>query len=228
MVSRRGRSPVRGDDLRPAALAREGTEGGLPPEGAAAPEVGRRGKKRLVLWLLLALAVIGAALGVLLPLALRSTGPDYLEVDPATGLHITGTPMEVEIATYRLKVTGKVERELSLSYEDILALTPKVTGSLDLVCPGYFVDKAAWSGVPFKTILDMAGVQADAAWVRMKAADGYSIKVELQVALEPDSFLAYQLDGKTLPVSQGFPLRAVFPGQEGNRWVKWILELVVE
>ena len=64
--------------------------------------------------------------------------------------------------------------------------------------------------------------------MRMKSADGYTIKVELEVALAPDSFLAYELDGKPLPVSQGFPLRAVFPGQEGNRWVKWIIELVVE
>jgi DMSO/TMAO reductase YedYZ molybdopterin-dependent catalytic subunit len=176
----------------------------------------------------LALVVIAVGLGVLLPLALRSGGSDYLEVDPATGLHITGTPTEVDISSYRLKVTGKVERELSLTYDDILALTPKVTSSPDLVCPGYFVDKATWSGVTFKAILDMAGVKADAAWVRMKAADGYSIKVELAVALAPDSFLAYELSGKPLPEKQGFPLRAVFPGQEGNRWVKWIVELVVE
>jgi DMSO/TMAO reductase YedYZ molybdopterin-dependent catalytic subunit len=178
--------------------------------------------------LLAGLAVIAVALGVLLPLALRSEEPGYLEVDPETGLHMTGTPTEVDIATYRLKVTGKVEREVSLAYEEILGLQPKVSGSPDLVCPGYFVDKATWSGVPFKTILDAAGVEADAAWVRMRAADGYSIKVELEVAKAPDSFLAYELEGKTLPVSQGFPLRAVLPGQEGNRWVKWIVELVVE
>jgi DMSO/TMAO reductase YedYZ molybdopterin-dependent catalytic subunit len=192
------------------------------------PEAPRTTRKRLVLALLVGLAVIAVALGVLLPLVLRSGGSGYLEVDPETGLHMTGTPTEVDIATYRLKVTGKVKRELCLSYEEILELKPKISGSPDLVCPGYFVDQAAWLGVTFKTILDAAGVVADAAWVRMRAADGYSIKVELEVAMAPDSFLAYELEGKTLPVSQGFPLRAVLPGQEGNRWVKWIIELVVE
>ncbi len=153
---------------------------------------------------------------------------DYLDLDPNTSLHITGRPIEVEIASYRLKVSGKVDQEVSLEYDEILRLTPKVTGSPDLVCPGYFVDKASWSGVPFKTVLDVAGVRPDAAWVRMKSADGFSIKVELEVALHPASFLAYELEGQALPVEHGFPLRAVLPGQDGARWVKWIMELVLE
>jgi DMSO/TMAO reductase YedYZ molybdopterin-dependent catalytic subunit len=177
---------------------------------------------------LLITAVVAAALCLLLPLVWGCADADYLEVDPATELHVTGNPTEVDITSYRLVVSGKVEQGLSLSYDEILGLLPKVTASPELVCPGYFVDIAAWSGVPFRTILDMAGVQTDAAWVRMKSADGFSIKVELEVALAPDSFLAYELEGKTLPASQGFPLRAVFPDQEGSRWVKWVVELVVE
>jgi DMSO/TMAO reductase YedYZ molybdopterin-dependent catalytic subunit len=177
---------------------------------------------------LLALLPLVAALS-LVPLFTWACGdPGYLDVDPATGLHITGQPVEVDISSYRLEVTGKVDEPVSLTYEEILRLSPKVTGSPDLVCPGFFVDKADWSGVPFKTILDMAGVQPDAAWVRMKAADGFSIKVELEVALRPDSFLAYEVEGQTLPVSQGFPLRAVLPGEDGARWVKWIVGLILE
>jgi len=179
------------------------------------------------MFLVAAVLVVGVALGLVFGLRRCVGDTDFNEVDPATGLHLTGTPTKVDISIYRLKVSGKVDKELSLTYDEIRAL-PKVTGSPDLVCPGYFVDKAAWSGVAFKSILDGAGVQPDAAWVRMKAADGYHSKVELGVALAPDSFLAYELNGKPLPVKQGFPLRAVFPGQEGSRWVKWIVELVVE
>jgi len=36
------------------------------------------------------------------------------------------------------------------------------------------------------------------------------------------------IEGETLPVLAGFPLRAVFPGEPGYRWVKWILEIVLE
>jgi DMSO/TMAO reductase YedYZ molybdopterin-dependent catalytic subunit len=177
---------------------------------------------------MIVLIVIAAALCLSSSLIASCYDTDYLEVDPATGLHITGDVTEVDVVTYRLVVTGKVDREVSLSYEEILALSPKATGFPDLVCPGYFVDQANWSGVPFGTVLEMAGVRTDASWVRMKGADGYSIKVELGVALAANSFLAYELEGETLPVSQGFPLRAVLPGEEGNRWVKWVQELVVE
>ena len=153
--------------------------------------------------------------------------PGYLSVDPATGLHMTGTPTVVDLASYTLKVSGKVANELNLTY-DALRLLPKMTASPELVCPGFFVDNATWSGVPLKTILEMAGVEPDATEIRMNAADRYSVTVDLEVALDPDSFLAYELTGQTLPVLQGFPLRAVFPGQEGNRWVKWLLEIEVE
>jgi len=177
-------------------------------------------------WILVGVLVAVAA-GAMVAAFQCGGNADFQDIDEATGLHITGTPTEVDMSTYRLEVTGKVDSELSLTYEEVRGL-PVVTGSPDLVCPGFFVDKATWTGAALKSILDMAGVQADASGVRMKAADGYYNKVGLDVALAPDSFLAYEVNGQTLPVSQGFPLRAVFPGEEGNRWVKWIVELVVE
>ena len=175
----------------------------------------------------LAVLLLGAA-GIVVGVFSCSQVPDWKPVDPETGLHLTGDAVEVDISTYELKVTGKVDQELALSYEEILLLEPKVTATPDLVCPGYFVDTATWSGVPLKTILDMVVVDPDAAWVRMRSADGYTIKVELDVALDPQNYLAYELEGETLPVSAGYPLRAVFPDEEGNRWVKWLVELEVE
>jgi DMSO/TMAO reductase YedYZ molybdopterin-dependent catalytic subunit len=62
----------------------------------------------------------------------------------------------------------------------------------------------------------------------MKSADGYSARLYLDEALAADNFLAYELDNRTLPVLQGFPLRSVIPGKNGNMWVKWLLEIVVE
>jgi DMSO/TMAO reductase YedYZ molybdopterin-dependent catalytic subunit len=153
--------------------------------------------------------------------------PAYLEVDPATGLHMTGKPTVVDLATYRLKVTGKVDHELSLTYDELRAL-PRVTANPDLVCPGYFVDSAIWTGVPLKTILDMAGVQAGATEVIMQSADNYNTGTYVKTALDSGAFLAYELDGAPLPVLQGFPVRAVLPGQEGSLWAKWLTVITVE
>jgi DMSO/TMAO reductase YedYZ molybdopterin-dependent catalytic subunit len=150
--------------------------------------------------------------------------PAYLTVDPETGLHMTGTPTVVDLATYRLKVTGKVDHELSLTYDQLRAL-PRVTASPELVCPGYFVDQATWTGVPLKIILDMAGVQPDATEVIMTSADNYNTGTYLKTVLESGGFLAYELNGRPLPVLQGFPIRAVFPGQEGGLWAKWLTDV---
>jgi DMSO/TMAO reductase YedYZ molybdopterin-dependent catalytic subunit len=157
--------------------------------------------------------------------------PGQNELDPATGLHVTGTPVAIDLAGYRLKVSGRVYRELSLSYDELRRL-PKVTATPTLVCSEamfvVFADTATWSGVPLKTILDMAGLVPGAKQITMKAADGYSDILTLDKALESENFLAYEWMGQPLPVLHGFPLRAIVPHQNGFHWVKWLLEIVVE
>jgi DMSO/TMAO reductase YedYZ molybdopterin-dependent catalytic subunit len=157
-----------------------------------------------------------------LPAVIPASG----EVDPATGLHMTGTPQVVDAASYRLKVTGKVDKELSLSYGELLAL-PKQTATPTLLCPGEFTDTATWSGVSLHTIIEMAGVQPGAVSLVMSAADGYATTISLVDALLPQNFLAYELEGKTLPALHGFPVRAVFPDEYGAYWVKWLLQIEV-
>jgi len=179
-------------------------------------------------------STVTSAIGDLEPIVvptLPATIPATNEVDPATGLHMTGKPVVVDLASYRLKVDGKVARELSLSYDDLRRL-PKVTARLTVVCSAamyvVFADTATWSGVALKTIFDMAGLQPDAKQITMKAADGYSDTLPLDGALQPDNLLAYAWMGQPLPVLHGFPLRAVIPHRNGYHSVKWLLEIVVE
>lgn len=152
--------------------------------------------------------------------------PGYTEVDPDTGLHMTGTPIEVDVGTYRLEISGLVERPLSLTYDDLRCL-PKVEAAPELVCPGYFVDVATWAGAPLRDVLDRAGVGDGATSLRLIAADGYSLRVELSEDALATAFLAYELEGETLPVLHGFPVRFVWPGHSGNDWVKWLVGIEV-
>ena len=67
------------------------------------------------------------------------TIPDTAELDPETGLHVTGTPVAIDLAAYRLEVTGLVDYPLSLTYDELRCL-PKVEAAPLLDCPGFFVD----------------------------------------------------------------------------------------
>lgn len=153
--------------------------------------------------------------------------PGYTEVDPATGLHMTGTPRRISLSVYRLKVTGEVDRALSLGYDEI-RLMPRLGSKPALICRGYFEDYANWAGASLAAILDRAGTRAGARKVELLCADGYSSSVSMDEARSPYAFLAYELEGGVLPVLQGFPLRAVFPSLPGNRWAKWLVEIRVK
>jgi DMSO/TMAO reductase YedYZ molybdopterin-dependent catalytic subunit len=153
--------------------------------------------------------------------------PGGNRLDRVSGLHVTGHPVALDLTSYRLVVSGLVDTPLSLSYDELRCM-PRVTARLDLVCPGVFEDAATWSGVPLNYILGLAGVQSEAKTIRMLAADKYESDMYLEDALKPANFLAYEMNGQPLPVLHGFPLRAVFPGVVGNKWVKWLLEIRVE
>jgi DMSO/TMAO reductase YedYZ molybdopterin-dependent catalytic subunit len=153
--------------------------------------------------------------------------PGYTELDPDTGLHMTGLVQQLDLASYRLEVSGKVDHHLSLSYDELRCM-PKIQSKSILDCPGYFEDIATWDGVPLKYILDLAGVQADAKEVQFVGADKYSSYLSLSEARLDKNYLAYEWEGQPLPILHGFPLRGVFPGLYGNKWVKWLIKIVVE
>jgi hypothetical protein len=153
--------------------------------------------------------------------------PRRAELDPATGLHMTGEPVQINLTSYRLKVTGKVDHPLALSYDDLRCM-PKVSSEVDIICKGNFEDFSTWAGVPIAQVLVRAGVQGGATAINMKAGDGYVNQASLSEASSPDAFLAYEwVKGQPLPILFGFPLRAVFPAQLGYYDVKWLLEMEI-
>jgi DMSO/TMAO reductase YedYZ molybdopterin-dependent catalytic subunit len=153
--------------------------------------------------------------------------PGYTDLDPSTNLHMTGTYLQLDLKSYSLEVTGKVSKPLNLSYDELRCL-PKIEKTSDLVCPGYFIDHATWTGASLDTILDMAGVQENASNLKLYSADGYYSNITITEARTGENFLAYEWEGQPLPILHGFPVRAVFPDQQGNKWVKWLVKIVVE
>lgn len=153
--------------------------------------------------------------------------PPYAGLDRSTGLHMTGTPQHLRVAAYHLTVTGKVVRPLRLGYDDLRRL-PRLDTRDPIVCRGYFEDYARWAGASLAAVLDQAGIRSNARELELVSADGYRTTVTLAEARSGYALLAYQWEGKALPVLHGYPVRAVFPGLPGNKWVKWLVAIRVQ
>ncbi len=155
-----------------------------------------------------------------------ATVPGYAELDPTTGLHVTGGVEEIDLESYRLQVTGKVDQPLSLTYDELRCM-PKLEVHCTLICPGFFQDEATWAGASLEHVLTRAGVHPDAEGLKLVSVDGYVTEVSMEAAREGDNFLAYEWEGEPLPIIHGFPVRAVFPALQGNKWAKWLVEIEV-
>lgn len=158
--------------------------------------------------------------------------------------------------TWRLRVEGAVREPLELTYEMLLGMEQKrLVATLECAGNGRVfltpsvrgvqwqsgaVSTAEWAGVPLAAILDRAGVAADAVEVVLEGADSGAIKDDpkppgtihfarsLPLAkARADVLLALQMNGQELPVSHGFPVRAVVPGWYAVASVKWLTRLVV-
>jgi DMSO/TMAO reductase YedYZ molybdopterin-dependent catalytic subunit len=150
-----------------------------------------------------------------------------LPITPVEQLHLTGRPPKhVDINAYRLTIDGLVENPISLTYQDILRY-PSWTEVVLLICPTVFADNAEWTGVPLSTLLSEVGVKSNAQELRFSAIDGYTTTLSLEHAMEEGVFLAYEVNGKILPVAHGYPLRVVVRGQYGFEWVKWLTRIEV-
>jgi DMSO/TMAO reductase YedYZ molybdopterin-dependent catalytic subunit len=148
-------------------------------------------------------------------------------ITPTEDIHITGNVQDVDIASYHLIVDGLVDNPLTLSYEEILQFAP-ITKVVLLICPGAFVDNDEWTGVPVKAILAKAGLKPEASQVLFASVDSYSTTLTLQNAQKDGVFLAYKVNGQTLPKEQGYPLRLVREGELGGSWIKWLGHIEVK
>jgi DMSO/TMAO reductase YedYZ molybdopterin-dependent catalytic subunit len=152
--------------------------------------------------------------------ALAAEGTNYLDL--YEGLHITGKPIDVDITTYRLKIGGSVDKELSLSFDDIKNMG-SVREEIELICPGYFIDIGYWTGVRVIDLLNLAGIKKEAKNVEFATIDdSYYTALSIEKVKGDGFLIAYQFDDKEFSKYHGYPLRLVAKGEAGNIWVKWL------
>ncbi len=150
---------------------------------------------------------------------------DFYRID--TALIVPQVPTD----GYELRVTGMVDRELSLTFEDLLRRNV-VEHDITLTCVsntigGELIGNARWLGVRLDELLAEAGVQPGANQVVGRSVDGYTCGFPIEAATDGrNALVAFGMNGEPLPLEHGFPVRLIVPGLYGYiSATKWLTEI---
>jgi DMSO/TMAO reductase YedYZ molybdopterin-dependent catalytic subunit len=169
----------------------------------------------------------GADLGINGLAPVITPNVDFYRIDTALAVPA------VEPSTWSLRIHGLVEREVTITWDELLAL-PLEESVTTLACVsnevgGGLIGNAVWLGYPIRELLARAAPTADADMVLSRSVDGFTASTPLPV-LEDDrnAILAVGMNGEPLPAEHGFPVRMVVPGLYGYvSATKWVVDLEV-
>ncbi len=155
-----------------------------------------------------------------------TSNADFYRIDTAL------TVPDVPANTWTLKLHGKVDSELELTFQDLLSMR-LIERRITLTCVsnqvgGNLAGNATWIGVPMKDLLDRVGVQAGADAILSTSTDGFTCGTPVANLTDRDAMVAIAMNGQPLPLEHGFPARIVVPGLYGMvSAIKWVTDIEV-
>ncbi len=143
-------------------------------------------------------------------------------------LHAGDVPTYGDLSTWSLTVSGLVDEELTLTWDELLAM-PQTDITLDIHCVTKWSKfDTTWRGVKVTDLLDRAGVQPEATHVVAHAEHGYTANAPLADVLLDEAIVAHRFDGEPLAPEHGYPARLIVPKLYFWKSAKWLrgLELI--
>ena len=153
---------------------------------------------------------------------------------------------EINPAKHRFMINGLVDKQLVFTMDDLKRMPGRVNKVYFLECAANsgmewkgaqlngcqfthgMIHNVWYTGIPLKTLLDEAGVKTNAKWIMAEGADssGLNRSIPMEKAMK-DCMVAWGMNGEALRPEQGYPLRLVVPGWQGNMWIKWLRRIEV-
>jgi DMSO/TMAO reductase YedYZ molybdopterin-dependent catalytic subunit len=147
-------------------------------------------------------------------------------LDPAVGPRdnsISGV-QHIDIQSYRLKVTGLVSKEISMTYDDVLKLD-KYQRLITLHCVEGWDATILWEGVLLEDLIQKAGPSAIVSTIIFHASDGYTTSLPYASIKDKQIMLAFSANSIALPPELGFPFIVVAEQKYGYKWARWVTEI---
>lgn len=165
----------------------------------------------------------------------RYRGPDVRAITPNERFYsVTKNILDPDVArsVWRLRVDGLVANARSFTFEELAALPAATTQEATVSCISNDVgdglaSNAVWRGIPLRALLAEVGVAGAFAKVVLHGTDNYVDTLLPEKALDPATFVAWEMNGVPLPPRHGYPVRLVVPGRFGEKSVKWLTRIEV-
>ena len=183
----------------------------------------------------------------------RIPAHNIVSLTPLQSLHGTITPADLHFerhhggvpqinpAHHELLIHGMVDKPLKFSLDELKRF-PSVTRTCFIECSGNLDTRAGeksspqmlcgltsqseWTGVALSTLLREVGVKPGASWFLAEGSDAAVLtrSIPLDKAWD-DALVVYAQNGEAIRPEQGYPMRLLLPGWEGNTNVKWLRRL---
>jgi len=131
-----------------------------------------------------------------------------------------------DFADWRLSVEGSVDRPGTFSLADLKRM-PSRTQITKHMCEEGWSAITEWTGVPLSLVLQAVGIRPTARYVLFHAYDAYADSIDMADAIHPQTILAYGMNGRSLPLGHGAPLRLRVERQLGYKSMKFIRRIEV-
>lgn len=157
------------------------------------------------------------------------TRPELTPTDEFYRIDIDTIPPAVDKGSWKLGVSGLFDRPRALTLSDLLAY-PAVTQPITQSCisnpiGGDLIGTANYTGARLRDVMKDLGLRPTARELAIQSADGFYESVPLEEIMDPRTLLVYGMNGSTLPVEHGFPLRIYIPNHYGMKQPKWIISM---
>ena len=155
------------------------------------------------------------------------TRPEFTPLAQHYRIDINTTPPQIDVASWRLRISGLVESPLVWTIDDIRS-QPPMNQFITLACISNFIGgdligTQRWTGASLKPLLAQMQLRSNATHLKLRSADGFYEVVALDTIRSDDRvMLTYAWDGLPLAASHGFPLRIYIPDRYGMKQPKWI------
>ena len=134
-------------------------------------------------------------------------------------------PQQINIETYRLKISGLVATPKEYTYSQVLSDRQTYKKVITLHCVEGWNVTLLWEGILLKDLFNEAGMKPEAKTVIFHSYDGYTTSLPVDYFVSRNIMMAFKMNEIPIPPERGYPFMVACEDKWGYKWAKWVTEI---